>query len=380
MPSDRASAFNAKRRAAEEYRINKELDTGADSIDFEGTVSRDTSDAALGKGEDELFEKKMTKEEKKAAAKAARDAKRKEKNKKKCSKDRDEGDGEEKKEDLKIAALVEDKPLTGEEAKEKQREAALDKLAKDHIIVTYEQKKTKLHANTRDINVSGVSVDFHAKPLLIDTEIVISYGNRYGFIGPNGSGKSTVLKAIAARAIPIPDSLDIYYLDCEYPARDDITALQAVCEANEEVHILEERAESLNHAMGDLALSDDANVEEQQMDMTTQLESIYERLDELDAATAEVRASTILHGLGFTKKMQSMKTKEFSGGWRMRVALARALFLKPEFLLLDEPVSGLQCAHVMFQYSNSNLSFLLVDKPFRYGGCSLAGRLLEGLG
>ena len=76
--------------------------------------------------------------------------------------------------------------------------------------------------------------------------------------------------------------------------------------------------------------------EEQQAEIQVALEGVYSRLDQLDASSAEARATQILFGLGFTTKMQHMKTKEFSGGWRMRVALARALFIQPEFLLLDE--------------------------------------------
>ena len=72
-----------------------------------------------------------------------------------------------------------------------------------------------------------------------------------------------------------------------------------------------------------------------------EIDRLPERLDELDAATAEARASAILHGLGFTPKMQRMPTKSFSGGWRMRVALARALFLQPTCLVLDEPTNHL---------------------------------------
>jgi len=317
--------------------LDKELDSGYGQEDFEKNAASATRGAAMGQGDEALFEKKLSKAEKKVAAKAAREAKKAKKGltKKPSAVDLQEADAEDTK---KYIDNILNDPTASAESK---AEAALENLSNEQIVVTYESRKTKMNANARNINVNGVTVSFHGKPLIEETSLVINYGNRYGFIGPNGSGKSTVMKAIAARAIPIPENLDIYFLDCEYPARDDITALEAVMESNDEIQQLEAKAEALNDAMADA--DEDGQAEIQQ-----NLESIYSRLDQLDASSAEARATQILFGLGFTIKMQHQKTKEFSGGWRMRVALARALFIQPEFLLLDEPTNHLDMEAVIW--------------------------------
>lgn len=192
----RAKAFNEKRRKAEEAAIERELDTGCDSINFDGVFANDTKDAAMGKGEEELFEKKLSKDEKKALAKAKRDAKKKEKPAKKGSKSNLVE--EEKKDDSCDDVVAETATMTlssdvDPNSEEGKREAALEELSRQNIVVTYENRKGNLHANTRDINVGGVSVAFHGKLLIEETDVVINYGNRYGFIGPNGSGKASIL-------------------------------------------------------------------------------------------------------------------------------------------------------------------------------------------
>ncbi|CAN4120355.1 unnamed protein product [Withania somnifera] len=215
------------------------------------------------------------------------------------------------------------------------------------------------HPLSRDIRIESLSVTFHGHDLIVDSELELNYGRRYGLLGLNGCGKSTLLTAIGLRELPIPEHMDIFHLSREIEA-SDMTSLEAVINCDEERLKLEKEAEAL-------AGQDDGGGE--------QLERIYERLEAMDAATAEKRAAEILFGLGFDKKMQAKKTRDFSGGWRMRIALARALFMNPTILLLDEPTNHLDLeACVWLEESLKNFERILVvishSQDFLNGVCT----------
>jgi ATP-binding cassette subfamily F protein 2 len=229
----------------------------------------------------------------------------------------------------------------GAAAAEAANETPADLLRKEGVVCTYALTNKKIHRNVRDINVTNLTVTFHGHPLVEEAELTLNYGNRYGFLGRNGSGKSTFMKVIAARCFPIPDGIDIFHLAEEIEATD-MTAKEAVMSVDKERAILEAEAEELNEIVAAEEGSEEAE------DALDRLNQIYERLEELDAASAEARASKILRGLGFTTESQNKKTREFSGGWRMRIALARALFIQPTLLLLDEPTNHLDMEAVVW--------------------------------
>lgn len=169
-----------------------------------------------------------------------------------------------------------------------------------------------VHPRSRDVKIENFSITFHGVEFLNETQLELNCGRRYGLIGLNGCGKSTLLSVIGRREVPIQDSVDIYHLTREIPANEK-TALQAVLDVDQERQRLEKLAE-------ELVQYDDEESQEQLLD-------VYDRLDEIGADKAEVKAAYILHGLGFTKQMQQKKCKDFSGGWRMRIALARGKFV-----------------------------------------------------
>ena len=185
------------------------------------------------------------------------------------------------------------------------------------------------------------------------------------------------MKALGARALPIPNSIDIFFLKEEIEPSDTVTALEAVMSVDDERLKLEARAEELNDLMS--AVMDDPDkftagndnedaksVEELQEEIMEALNGVYERLDDLDADTAEIRARSILSGLGFSHEMQSKVTKDFSGGWRMRGELlcfwVRASF--PQYFI--------------HKFSRSHLHISFIGTSTFYSTCVLvAGRTNE---
>ncbi|KAK8137673.1 hypothetical protein PG984_003166 [Apiospora sp. TS-2023a] len=179
---------------------------------------------------------------------------------------------------------------------------------------------------SKDVKIITATLTFHGRVLLNETTLELTLGRRYGLLGENGCGKSTLLKAIAAREYPIPEHVDIYLLNQGAPP-SELGALEwVVQEAEKEMKRLEDLSEKM--------LEDEGPESPMLLDL-------YDHIDKMDPSTFATRASLILTGLGFDKVTIHKKTKDMSGGWRMRVALGKALFVRPTLLLLDDPTAHL---------------------------------------
>ncbi|XP_024367282.1 ABC transporter F family member 4 [Physcomitrium patens] len=207
-----------------------------------------------------------------------------------------------------------------------------------------EGEENAAEASMKDIKVENFSVSARGKELLKNTTITIVHGRRYGLVGPNGTGKSTLLKLLAWRQIPVPKNIDVLLVEQEVVG-DEKTALESVVSADEELMRAREEAAELQKRSEASNGGDDG---EEADDIGEQLTALYEKMQALGTDAAESRASKILAGLGFSIAMQGRATKSFSGGWRMRISLARALFMQPTLLLLDEPTNHLDLRAVMW--------------------------------
>ncbi|XP_064385354.1 ATP-binding cassette sub-family F member 3-like isoform X3 [Halichondria panicea] len=174
--------------------------------------------------------------------------------------------------------------------------------------------------------------------LLSNANLTLARGRRYGLVGRNGVGKSTLLRSMACRELRLPAGVSVLHVEQEVTG-DNTLALDSVLECDtERVQLLAREGELLASGDKDTAAGSASD----------ELAEVYLRLQEIDADKAPARAGCILAGLGFTPEMQGMQTREFSGGWRMRLALARTLFARPDVLLLDEPTNMLDIKAIMW--------------------------------
>ena len=173
--------------------------------------------------------------------------------------------------------------------------------------------------------IAGLTVRMGGRTLLDRADLALAPGQRVGLVGRNGAGKSTLLRVIAGELAPdggeirLAARARLAWVKQETPA-GGLSLLDTVLQGDPERLALLAAAETAD---------------------PHHLAEIHERLRAIDAAGAPARAATILAGLGFNAAQQAEAVEKFSGGWRMRVALATALFANPDLLLLDEPTNHL---------------------------------------
>ncbi len=176
------------------------------------------------------------------------------------------------------------------------------------------------------LRISDISYSVEGRPLFEGASCNIPNGHKVGIVGRNGAGKTTLFRLIRGEigldggAITLPERAKIGGVAQEVPS-SETSLLDTVLEAHTERASLMAEAETATDP--------------------TRIAEVQVRLADIDAWSAEARAATILTGLGFPHQQHSMPCSDFSGGWRMRVALAGVLFAQPDLLLLDEPTNYL---------------------------------------
>lgn len=200
------------------------------------------------------------------------------------------------------------------------------------------------------ISLDNISVDFGSTRLFKDISFIINKKDKIGLVGKNGAGKSTLFKLIIQELNPtsgnisIPNGIEIGYLPQFMEVDNTHTLKDEVKKAFSEVELIHEKIHDLSDELANRTDYESADY----LSLADKLSDLSEQLKMLGAETMDADIERCLTGLGFEQEDMERPTSEFSGGWRMRVEIAKLLLKKPEVLLLDEPTNHLDIESIQW--------------------------------
>lgn len=190
--------------------------------------------------------------------------------------------------------------------------------------------------NEENIIIKNFSLNAYNKILFENADLTINKSIKYGLISPNGQGKTTLLCHLYEKKLPVAKNLDIFMVNQEEKATDK-NVLEVVLESNTIITKLKNKLEILDNL--------DRELNEDELD---KYNKINEELSNFNSDKLKPKAIKILFGLGFNNEMQQKSVNSYSGGYRMRISIAKALFMEPEILFLDEPSNHLDLNAVLW--------------------------------
>ena len=234
------------------------------------------------------------------------------------------------------------------------------------------------------ISVDGLTVEFGGTTLFQDVSFVVNEKDRIALMGKNGAGKSTLLKILAGVRTPsrgsisVPKDTVIAYLPQHLMTDNKRTVFEETSQAFSHLFEMEKEIERLNN---ELATRTDYESEEYYK-LIEDVSLLSEKFYSVDATNYEEDVEKVLLGLGFKRSDFSRSTSEFSGGWRMRIELAKLLLKRPDILLLDEPTNHLDIESIQWleNFLVSNAKAVIVISHDRAFVDNITTRTIEEWG